>query len=162
MRESKTKGQVARIFLVLVFTLILSPISVFAANPDEIVNAGQEVPLSASATDMDCYYPNQGCPYEKPDTAITITWSAVWKDTTTPAGSFKNGDNEGTSVTWIAPCTSGDVTITATADNSQSTKAIDSSESDGIWVQVNLLNFNITAIEVSDGTGPGSTTPASP
>lgn len=59
------------------------------------------------------------------------------------AGSFKDGDNEGSSVIWIAPNSGGEVVITSTADNSQSSEYPDGSVSDSIIVLVVSVDLDI-------------------
>lgn len=159
-------------YIVMISMFFLSRLT-FAVDPDMIVTIGETVNLSATASDKDCHFKTGQCPHLETDSAITITWSAVWKGTSTPAGSFPNGST-GSSVTWIAPCTPGDVTVTATASNANSTKAVDGGASDSIWVRVTddtitiqdlsweVYQDNESLISVGGGKGifPGRKSPA--
>ena len=59
---------------------------------------------------------------------VDILWEAT-------AGSFKDGDNEGSWVTWIAPASAGNVTLTATADD-DARWANDTAKDDSVTIEV--------------------------
>lgn len=109
----------------------------FAVADNPVVCPGETITLSATASDpWDCDYTGV-CPERvgEDGSTITVTWSAKWKVSGQSAGSFPNG-NEGSSVSWTAPSSAGDVIITATADNSASTKYPDPDASDQVTVTV--------------------------
>lgn len=59
---------------------------------------------------------------------VDILWEAT-------AGSFKDGDNEGSGVIWIAPASAGNVTLTATADD-DARWANDTAKDDSVTIEV--------------------------
>jgi len=71
---------------------------------------------------------------------VEISWSAKWKISGLPAGSFNT--TTGSSVEWTAPSSTGDVNITATYDDSGD-KYNDSSENDTITIGVVSINLDI-------------------
>lgn len=68
------------------------------------------------------------CPWGKVADDVDILWEAT-------AGSFKDGDNEGSWVTWIAPASAGNVTLTATADD-DARYANDAAKDDSVTIEV--------------------------
>ena len=127
--------------LILITGFFLFASSIFAVNPDKIVEAGENVQLSATASDKDCHFKTGQCPrLVTDDGPFTYTWDAWIKGSEnpgppTPAGSFPSG-KIGQSITWKAPDAPCDVTVHVTASNSGSSKAIDPDASDSIWVKV--------------------------
>lgn len=68
------------------------------------------------------------CPWGKVADDVDILWEAT-------AGSFKDNDNEGSSVIWIAPGSAGDVTLTATADD-DARYSNDTAKDDSVTIEV--------------------------
>jgi len=68
------------------------------------------------------------CPWGKVADDVDILWEAT-------AGSFKDGDNEGSWVIWIAPASAGNVTLTATADD-DARYANDTAKDDSVTIEV--------------------------
>jgi len=85
-----------------------TPISCAIDAPDdgEGYAPGAEVTCTAHATDYD----KKNCA-DIEDTPLTYVWTAP------TGGSFKDGENTGEEVTWVAPDVPGTYTITVTADD---------------------------------------------
>jgi len=107
-----------------------------------VVLPSETITLNASVgSDSDCYYYTSGdgcftCSSSQDDT-VTVSWSAVWQGSGNPAGTFPGGST-GSSVQWQAPtvCSDANVVITATADDTGTTKYNDASVSDNTTVTV--------------------------
>jgi hypothetical protein len=123
-------------FNMLKYLFLLFPLITYAdvETADKIVYIGDIVYFNISVLDLDCDY-TYGYEYLNIDQATTVTWSAVWKGTTQPAGSFPNG-SIGNRIAWQAPSLAGDVEIIATCDNNSSQMSIDPPVTDKIWVEV--------------------------
>ena len=95
------------------------------------VASNSSITLSASGgSDSDCYYYTSGdgcftCSSSQSD-SVTASWTARWKASGLPAGTFPGGSNTGTSVQWQSPSGSGEVEIIATWHNENTDKVYES------------------------------------
>ncbi len=131
--------------------IIYAAFLISSASANTYVAADANIMVTASCSDSDCDYTGD-CPESVGDT-VTITWS---DDTLRDSGvAFPNG-NTGTSVLWKAPGGAGDVVITATCNDTGTTKYNDSSQSDQVTVtvvKVDKLQYNDPTSGWTDVTG---------
>jgi len=133
-----------RFFRFQYFIIVLLLLSVQLCFAREVI-CSELVTLTATASDTDCDYTDPDCTKTVTDSipSGSITWS---DDTGRATGvSFPSG-NTGTSVQWLAPSTSGSVSVTVTADNSSSSKYPDASASDSETIVVSCE----TCYEIND------------
>lgn len=90
----------------------------------QTIAVGSEGHLSSFlATDydqLDVNQPDQTVSSRILSDPCSYVWSATWGDGS-PAGSFKGGNNRGQGVVWIAPTTSGTVTLRLVVDDQNAT-----------------------------------------
>lgn len=130
--------------------VILFGVSYCAYAADYDVNPATIHTLSTTCVDLnDC---DENC--DSASDTLTITWSAT-------GGTFLGG-NTGTSVTWQAPFTAGEVTITATCDDDGAVND-DCPDSTSITVEVvECVSHAIVDVVDLDGCAQRVTDPCYP
>lgn len=88
-----------------------------------------------------------------PDNAIEATWSDGDAD-----GSWVGNDNKGTSVQYITPSSTGNVTLTVTFDDAGTTQAPDDSKNANVTIEVvdAKMIFKVSSSETSEITRAGT------
>jgi len=132
---------------------------VLAVEPDKIINVGESTQPSATTSDQDCHYITGLHPRLESDLAIIVSWEAWWRTSyynppRVDAGQFPDG-KQGNSVIWKAPNQIGDVIVQATADNSLSSKSIDSPVSAISWIRIVRVDLDINGISDDAEEQPG-------